>query len=435
MSINRYTSSPDQTALFGTQQGNFAIYRALCTNIPSMPKTVPPLSEAQIRAMEPRATRYSVADGNGLVLEVMPTGNKIWRFRYTLDGERQPLTTIGDYKRISLRVARERARKYAEMVAAGVSPAATARRDRGAEKRVDLLRDAAELYMTAAMASKSEEYQRTTRRALDKDVLQAVGNKPIAAVTSEDIVAICERIKKRGSPKMALHTRNVIKRLYEFLIARQLATSNPAGVVPARFIATQDSRTRVLTSGEMGTTLRAINASSIRRPLKLALHLLVLTMVRKSELIEATWAEFDLKAALWKIPAARTKNAREHSVYLPQQAVAMLRELREARSSRTFVFPTVRGEDRPIAKSTLNQAVKALGLEVEHFVLHDFRRTAATHLLEMGQAAEAIDTALARAGKEITGATEQADYADEQRGVLQQWADFVEAQIEAVPRA
>jgi integrase len=152
-------------------------------------------------------------------------------------------------------------------------------------------------------------------------------------------------------------------------------------------------------------------------------------------LIDATWAEFDLKAALWKIPATRMKNGREHGVYLSQQAVAMLRELREARSSRTFVFPTVRGEDRPIAKSTLNQAVKALGLEVEHFVLHDFRRTAATHLLEMGQAAEAIETALARTGREITSATEQADYADEQRGVLQRWADFVDAQIEAVPQS
>jgi integrase len=128
------------------------------------------------------------------------------------------------------------------------------------------------------------------------------------------------------------------------------------------------------------------------------------------------------------------KSGREHWVYLPQQALAMLRELREARSSRTYVFPTVRGEDRPIAKSTLNQAVKALGLEVEHFVLHDFRRTAATHLLEMGQTAEAIEMALARASREITSATEQAGYADEQRGVLQRWADFVEAQIEAVPR-
>ena len=423
--------------LFGTQSVFSAFLDALCTkeNDPGMPKIVPPLSETQIRAMEPRATRYSVADGNGLVLEVMPTGNKVWRFRYTLDGERQPLTTIGDYRRISLRVARERARKYAEMVAAGVSPAATARRDRGAEKRVDLLRDAAELYMSAAMASKSDEYQRTTRRALDKDVLRAIGSKPIGAVTSEDVLAICERIKLRGSPKMALHTRNVIRRLYEFLIARQLATHNPATTVPARFIATPDSRTRVLTAEELGTTLRAIDASRVRRPLKLALHLLVLTMVRKSELIEATWAEFDLKASLWKIPAARMKNARAHEVYLPRQAVAMLRELRETKSSRTFVFPTVRGDDRPIAKSTLNQAVKALGLDVEHFVLHDFRRTAEAHLLAMDQPADVIARALARASKEAANEPTRADDAANQRNVLQRWADFVEAQIADEPQS
>jgi integrase len=397
-----------------------------------MPKLAVPLSETQIRAMEPRATRYSVADGNGLVLEVMPTGTKVWRFRYSLDGKRQPLTTIGDYRRISLRVARERARKYAEMVAAGVSPAATARRDRGAEKRIDLLRDAAEFYMATAMSAKSDEYQRTTRRALDKDVLKAVGNKPIGAVTSNDVVAICERIKKRGSPKMALHTRNVVKRLYEFLIARQLATSNPALVVPARFIATPDSRTRVLSAEEIGTMLRAIHASSIRRPLKLALHLLVITMVRKSELIEASWAEFDLNAALWNIPAARMQNGREHDVYLPHQAVAMLRELRETRNRRHYVFPTVRGgEDRPIAKSTLNQAVKALGLDVEHFVLHDFRRTAATYLRAMDQPSEAIERALARttdAGR-ATGQADHAQPADEQRNALQRWADFVDTQI------
>jgi integrase len=394
-----------------------------------MPKSATPLTETQIRGMAPRATRYCIADGNGLVLEIMPTGTKVWRFRYSLDGKRQPLTTIGDYRRISLRVARERARKYAEMVAAGVSPAATARRDRGAEKRVDLLRDAAELYMNTAMSTKSEEYQRTTRRALDKDVLKAVGNKPIGAITGDDIVAICERIKKRGSPKMALHTSNVVKRLYEFLIARQLATSNPALIVPARFIATVESRTRVLSPDEIGKMLRAIDASSIRRPLKIALHLLVLTMARKSELVEATWAEFDLNAALWRIPAARMKGSHDHCVYLPRQAVALLRELRETRSRRRYVFPTVRGEeDRPIAKSTLNQAVKALGLDVEHFVLHDFRRTAASHLRDMGQSCEAIEWALARTADE-DGLTRPARHTDEQRDALQRWADFVDAQI------
>ncbi|NUY33698.1 DUF4102 domain-containing protein [Paraburkholderia sp. JPY303] len=386
-----------------------------------MPRLATPLTEFEIRALEPRATRYCVADGNGLVIEVMTTGTKIWRFRYTLNGKRQPLATIGDYRMISLRVARAKAQRYAALVAQGISPVATARRDRGAESKADVLREAAELYVTTALAGKSDEYRRTTRRALDKDVLPAIGNKPIGAVTADDVVAICERIKSRGAPKMALHTRNVVKRLYAYLIARQLATSNPAEVVPARSIATFDSRTRVLSGAEIGVMLRTIDTSNIRRPLKLALHLLVLTMARKSDLIESRWAEFDLDNALWTIPAARVNAREDRIVRLPRQAVALLRELQRARTSETFVFPSVRGDDRPIAKSTLNQAVKALGLDVEHFVLHDFRRTASTHLRDMEQQSAA--------GADITN-REATDEAARDRRTLQSWADFVDSQME-----
>ncbi|MFT4063309.1 tyrosine-type recombinase/integrase [Paraburkholderia sp.] len=387
-----------------------------------MPRLATPLTESQIRALEPRATRYCVADGTGLVIEVMTTGSKIWRFRYTLNGKRQPLATIGDYRMISLRVARAKAQKYAALVAQGISPAATARRDRGAESKADVLREAAELYLATAMAGKSDEYRRTTRRALEKDVLPAIGGKPIGAVSADDIVAICERIKSRGSPKMALHTRNVVKRLYAYLIARQLAASNPAEIVPARSIATFDSRTRVLSGTEIGMMLRTIDTSDIRRPLKLALHLLVLTMVRKSDLVESTWAEFDLDNALWTLPAARLNAREDRVVHLPRQAVAMLRELHRMRAGENFVFPGVRGGDRPIARSTLNQAVKALGLDVEHFVLHDFRHTASTHLRDMEQQSAAQSDVLQ--GNAM-------DEAARQRRLLQSWADFVDNQIEA----
>ena len=394
-----------------------------------MPRRAVPLTESQVRALEPRAARYSLADGNGLVIEVMTTGTKVWRFRYSLNGKRQPLATIGDYRMISLRVARAKAQKYAELVAQGISPVATARRDRGAEAKAELLREAAELYMATEMAGKSDEYRRTTRRALDKDVLPAIGGLPVKAVTAEHVVAICDRIKSRGSPKMALHTRNVIKRLYEYLIARQLATANPAEVVPARSIATFESRTRVLSGDEIGAMLHSIETSSIRRPLKIALHLLVLTMVRKSDLVESTWDEFDLDKALWRIGAARLKKDADQLVYLPLQAVTMLRELHRTRASATFVLPSVRGDDRPIAKSTLNQAVKALGLDVEHFVLHDFRRTAAAHLREMTEHAQ-TDKSSAKTRQSASREDSSRDAA-EQRQIAQRWADFVDAQLDA----
>jgi len=394
-----------------------------------MPRQAVPLTESQVRALEPRATRYSVADGNGLVIEVMTTGTKVWRFRYSLNGKRQPLATIGDYRMISLRVARAKAQKYAELVAQGISPVATVRRDRGAEAKAELLREAAELYMATEMAGKSDEYRRTTRRALDKDILPAIGALPVKSVTAEHVVAICDAIKSRGSPKMALHTRNVVKRLYEYLIARQLATANPAAVVPARSIATFESRTRVLSGVEIGTMLHSIDTSSIRRPLKIALHLLVLTMVRKSDLVEATWDEFDLDHGLWRIPAARLSETADRPVYLSQQAVALLRELHRQRATTRFVFPSVRGDDRPIAKSTLNQAVKALGLEVEHFVLHDFRRTASTHLREMARHAQEDKTSAQTRQSASQG--EAQGNASEQRRIAQSWADYVGAQLDA----
>lgn len=395
-----------------------------------MPRATRPLNDSQIRALKPRPSRYCLADGNGLILEVMPSGKKVWRFRYSLHGNRQPLVTIGDYGKISLKAARTKAHDYATIVASGVSPVSTARQDRGAEKRVDTLKDCAELYLAAEIDGKSADYRRTTRRTLEKDIYPAIGNKRIGDVSAADVLAICDKIKGRGSPKMALHTRNVLKRLYEYAIARQLASINPASMIPARFVATTESRTRVLAPKEIGTMLRAIYASDIRRPLKLALHLLTLTMVRKSELIEATWDEFDLKEAVWRIPAARMKKDREHWVYLPHQAVVMLTELSQTRTSRTFVFPTVRGPDRPIAKSTLNQAVKALGLEVEHFVLHDLRRTASTHLHEMGQSSDAIEKALAHSIRGMKGVYNRAEYGTERQRILQLWADFVDAQID-----
>ncbi len=142
------------------------------------------------------------------------------------------------------------------------------------------------------------------------------------------MLAICDRIKGRGAPQAALVARNVTKRMFEYAISRQAATANPAQQLVARFIATPQSRTRVLSHDEIGAVLRNVYASDMGRAFKLALHLLAITMVRKSELIEAEWSELDLDAGIWRIPAERMKKEREHWVHLSAQAVAMFAELK-----------------------------------------------------------------------------------------------------------
>lgn len=268
------------------------------------------------------------------------------------------------------------------------------------------------------------------RRVLEKDVFPWMGKVPLADVKPADVMELCDRIKARGSPKMALLTRNVLRRMYDYAIARHMAEANPAAALVARFIATEESRTRVLSSKEIGVVMRAVYDSDIRRPLKLALHLLAITMVRKSELIESTWEEIDLVAGVWDIPAERMKMSSPHRVYLSRQAKELLQDLHGLSRGSVYLFPSSRGaEDRPISKSTLNQAVRALSIDIQHFVLHDFRRTASTYLHEMGHPSDAIEKALAHKIGGIKGVYNRAEYGDQRRIILQAWADFVQAQI------
>jgi integrase len=207
-------------------------------------------------------------------------------------------------------------------------------------------------------------------------------------------------------------------------------TQNPAAAVAARYIAQPRSRDRALTPAEIGVLLRAIYSSSMRRANKLALHLLVICMVRKSELTNARWGEFDLDAAEWAIPQARMKKQRSHIVYLPKQAVAMLAELRALSSGSDYVLPSRSTLLKPICRSTLNVAIRGLDLEIQEFVLHDFRRTASTLLHEVGFVSDWIEKALAHEQQGVRGVYNRAEYADKRREMLQWWADFVDAQIE-----
>ncbi len=394
-----------------------------------MPRQATPLTDTKIKSLKAKSERYRVSDTGGLTLEIMPSGSKAWRYRYQLHGVRQPTLTIGSYPEISLAEARKRRDEWGILVARGESPKRAVQAAKSA--KLNTVAAFGAEWLKEQVTGKSDSYVSTMHRIMQKDVFPILGSMPLAEVKPVDIMELCDRIKSRGSPKMALLTRNVLRRMYDFAIARQLAESNPAAALVARFIATEESRTRVLSPTEIGQILRGIYASDIRRALKLALNLLFITMVRKTELTEAAWDEFDLESAIWDIPAERMKKDKPHRVFLSRQAVAILNELRSLSGRSPYVFPSTRGyEDRPISKSTLNQAVRALSLEVQHFVLHDFRRTASTHLHEMGHSSDAIERALAHKIPGIKGVYNRAEYADQRRVILQAWADFVQAQLD-----
>jgi len=418
------------------------------------------LTDIKLRHLKPREKTYIEADGGGLYVEVSPKGAKVWKLRYRFEG-RQEKARLGAYPDYSLAEARAWRDDCKALVARGLSPAALKRGDpipddatEGAQdlagaflrdwhpKTVAAIRATEEATRQAEtleafawrwyreVAEPSNSNPRNIKRALEKDIIPALGTKAVTEVTVADVLSLADRIKARGADQMALVTRNILKRIFAYAIAREVATFNPAAAVEAKYIATAKSREVALTQDELGRLLRGIYQSNIARAQKLALHLLILTMVRKSELIEARWSEIDLDAAQWAIPGERMKKDRPHLVALSTQAVAMFEELQGLSGGAEWVFPSRNDPRKPIAKTTLNYAVRSLDLDVRDFVIHDFRRTASTHLHEAGFNSDWIEKALAHETKGIRGVYNRAQYADQRREMLQWWADFVDSQIE-----
>lgn len=421
------------------------------------------LSDTKLRNLKPGEKPYVETDEGGLHIEVMPGGSKVWRLRYRVGGRgaKQEKISLGDYPAYSLLEARIWRDDCKALASRGLSPMALKRGDPIPDDAASTVKEVAQLFIrnwclkTVAKARAKEaetkagdtveafarhwykeivepanSNPRNIKRALEKDVIPAIGSKQVADVTVTDILAITDKIKNRGADQMALQTRNVLKRLFAYAIAREKIQFNPAAAVEAKFIASAKSRDVALSSDEIGKLLRAIYQSSIKRAYKLALHLLILCMVRKSELIEAKWEELDLEKGEWSIPGERMKKDKPHFVPLSRQAVAMFEELKPLASGSEWIFPS-RGDLRqPIAHSTLNQAVRSMEFDVQSFVIHDFRRTGSTHLHEAGFNSDWIEKCLAHETKGIRGVYNRAQYADQRREMLQWWADFVDSQIQ-----
>jgi len=385
------------------------------------------LTDTKLRSLKPKAKPYQVADGGGLFIEVMPGGAAVWRMRYRQRG-RQEKVTFGPYPAIALAEARLKREQAKAEIVRGESPMRAKQADKAAAGRPETVADFSRVWLTDVV-EKTNSVPRNVRRVVEKDIIPAIGRKRVAEITPTDILAITDKIKARGSDTVALLTRNVLKRLFAYAITRELTTFNPAAAVEARYIATAKSRERSLSSEEIGRLLKAIYASSMRRAHKLALHLLMLCMVRKSELIEAKWAEIDFDKAEWVIPAERMKKDRAHTVYLSTQALELFSELKALSGGSPFVMPSRGSFQVPISKSTLNAAVRTLDLDLQDFVIHDFRRTASTHLNEMGFNSDWIEKSLAHEQKGVRGVYNKAQYADQRRKMLQQWAGYIQSLV------
>jgi integrase len=222
--------------------------------------------------------------------------------------------------------------------------------------------------------------------------------------------------------------RGLLKRLFDYAMTAGLTATNPVMALPMRHVHRARSRDRALAPQEIGVFLKAVMTSNVRRQFKVALRLILLTLVRKSELMLARWEHVDVEKAEWHIPAENSKTGKPHIVYLSPQALALFAELRSLAGGSELVLPGRGSLNKPFAHNAMNNALKVAlrGQDIPAFTIHDLRRTASTLLHEHGWPADVVEKALNHTIGGVRGVYNRAEYAGQRREMLGFWGEYVE---------
>ena len=395
------------------------------------------LSDGTLRGLKPQASLYKVADRDGLYVVVTPRGTISFRMDYRLNGRRETLT-IGRYGSkdgISLLMARERCMEARKAIAQGVSPAQEKQREKSRLAEAQTFGEYTKRWLAEHRMADSTKAMRKT--VIDRDILPVFQNRRMAEIGPEDLRALCAKIKGRGAPATAVIAREIVKLVFAYAAMHGEKAPNPADEVGPSSIATFVPKDRALSPSEIRLMHRLLETTATLPTIRLALRLVLLTLVRKSELIEATWDEVDFENAVWSIPKSRMKTGKPHNVYLSQQALDIFIALHTCAAGSKFVLPSRYDADRCMSKATLNRVTQVIAekakesnLPLEPFTVHDLRRTGSTILNELGFNGDWIEKCLAHEdGRSSRGVYNKAEYAEQRRHMLQEWADMIDAWV------
>ena len=271
------------------------------------------------------------------------------------------------------------------------------------------------------------------RSVYERELKPKFGNQKLIEITHEDLRALTDAIVERGAPVTAVHSREIVLQVYRWAIERGQKVENPAELVRPTTIAKFEPRDRALTPDEIGLMYQYMERIGTTPSIRAAAKLLLLTMVRKSELTNATWSEINFSEALWTIPKERMKRRNPHLVFLSRQALDIFIALKTFAGGSAYVLPSRYDSDLPMSSATLNQVLTLTyrlaqkeGKSLAKFGPHDLRRTASTLLHEAGYNTDWIEKCLAHEQRGVRAVYNKAEYREQRTAMLQDWADMID---------
>ena len=392
-----------------------------------MPRIAKRLTTVKVNALRKPGL---FADGDGLYLQITPTGSKSWVFRYKSNGRARDMG-LGPISAVNLAQAREKAAECRRQRSEGKDPLearkAAVADARAAEAQRTTFREAAEQLLAAHEAGwRNPKHRQQWRNSLANYVYPVIGDISVAAVDRHS----CSR---SWSPCGAASRRP--QRGCAGVLSASWTLPRPEGSATARtqrrwrghLDAVLPRRSKVQTvKHHPALPYKELPAfmSELRERQGLtprALEFTILTVARTGEVIGARWEEIDYEQQTWAVPASRMKGGRPHVVALSKRAITILRELSVTRASE-FVFPGIRPR-RPISDMTMLMLLHEMRSGV---TVHGFRSSFKDWCTERTAFPDFLsELALAHiSGDKVRGAYARSDLLAKRRQLAEQWVQF-----------
>lgn len=372
---------------------------------------------------------YKLPDGGGMFLMVNPNGSRYWRLKYRWAGK-EKLLALGVYPETTLKEARRKRDEARKLLADGIDPGETRKVENRARKLAaeNSFEAVAREWYGKHSPTWVKTHAKDVLRRLEGNIFPILGHRPIGEIDPPELLAAVRKIENRGAFDLAHRVLAVCGQVFRYGVASGHCTRDMAADLRGALTPHKKKHQAAVKPEELPDLLRKIDAydkDTGDTLTRLALQLMAATFVRTSELIGAKWAEFDMDAAVWAIPAERMKMKTEHLVPLSRQALAILEEIKPIAGRSAFVFPG-RNRDKPISNNTMLFALYRLGYKGK-MTGHGFRAVASTVMNESGFNSDVIERQLAHCERnEVRGAYNRAEYMQERRKLMQWWGDYLD---------
>lgn len=384
------------------------------------------LTDAKLRTLTEPGKHF---DGGGLYLELTKAGGRYWRMKYRHGGKEKRLA-FGVYPAVGLKDARALAAAAREVLQAGDDPGQQRKADKAkaAHESANTLQAVAADWMKHQASRWEAETAGRIRASLEADVFPTLGARAMAGIKPGEVMAAVKKIEARGAGDQAGRVLQRVKAIYRWAVTHERIEANPMlDLVPAEILKPREVQHRAaLAPAELPAFLAKLDSYQGDPHTVQALRMVMLTATRPGEVRGARWAEFDLAAGLWVIPAERMKMRTEHRVPLSRQALEVLESMQPLSGHRELVFPSPTYPSKPLSENTFNSAMARMGYKYSA-TAHGFRALFSTVANECGWNPDVIERQLAHMERnKIRAAYHRSTYMDERSRLMQWWADYLD---------